>query len=126
MVTELMIRMNVMILTNTNGAFTPSGAKGKLLNTSLGSGHPLVEKRMVPYEIRNAPNVKASLIRKYHIINLPYSTLKGLFPPPHNLVVVAVVVVAMIVQKNFVTKILAVVQKSCINANFFLNYPIQL
>jgi len=37
----------------------PSGAKGKLLNTSLGSGHPLVEKRMVPYEIKNAPNAKS-------------------------------------------------------------------
>ena len=41
---------------------------------------------MVPYEIRNAPKVKASLMRKYHIISLPYSTLKGLLPPLHHLV----------------------------------------
>jgi hypothetical protein len=43
--------------------------------------------------------VKASLIRKYHIINLPYSTLKGLFPPLHNLVGVTAVVVDMIESK---------------------------
>jgi len=46
---------------------------------------------MVPYEIRNAPNVKASLIKKYHIISLPYSRLNGLLPPFHILGVVAVV-----------------------------------
>jgi hypothetical protein len=91
-----MIKMKVIILTNTKGAFMPSGANGKLLNTSLGSGHPLVEKRMVPYEIKNAPKVKASLMRKYHIITLPYSTLKGLLPPPQDLVVGAVAVVAML------------------------------
>jgi hypothetical protein len=90
-----MIKMKVIILTNTNGAFTPSDANGYDLNTLFGSGHPLVEKRMVPYEIKNAPNVRASLIRKYHIISFPYSTSKGLFPPPHSLVVVAVVVVDM-------------------------------
>jgi hypothetical protein len=51
---------------------------------------------MVPYEIKNAPKVKASLMRKYHIITLPYSTLKGLLPPPQDLVVGAVAVVAML------------------------------
>ena len=33
MVTELTINIKVMILTNTNGACTPSGANGKLRNT---------------------------------------------------------------------------------------------
>ena len=56
----------------------------------------MAEKRVVPYAIRNAPKVKASLIKKYHIINFPYSTLKGLFPPLHHLVgTVAVVSVDM-------------------------------
>ena len=54
-------------------------------NTWLGSGHALVANRMEPYEIRNAPNVKASLMRKYHIMSFPYSTLKGLLPPVHHL-----------------------------------------
>jgi hypothetical protein len=57
---------------------------GKLLNTSFGLGQELEENRMVPYEIRNAPKVKASLIRKYHIMSFPYSTLKGLLPPLHH------------------------------------------
>jgi hypothetical protein len=48
MVTELMIKIKVMILTKTKGAFTPSGANGKLLKTSFELGHPLVEKRTVP------------------------------------------------------------------------------
>ena len=48
MVTELTINIKVMILTNTNGACTPSGANGKLRNTSFESGHPFVEKRTVP------------------------------------------------------------------------------
>ena len=34
-------------------------------------------------------------MRKYHIINLPYSTLKGLFPPLHSLVGVTAVDVDM-------------------------------
>jgi hypothetical protein len=42
--------------------------------------------------MRKAPKVKASLMRKYHIMSFPYSTLKGLFPPLHNLVGVTVVV----------------------------------
>src|SRR5690349_5045464 len=82
MVTELMIRIKVIKLTNANGMLI-SPTTGKDLNTWLGSGHELVEKRMVPYEIRNAPKVKASLIKKYHIISFPYSTLNGLFPPDH-------------------------------------------
>ena len=40
--------------------------------------------------------MKASLIRKYHIINLPYSTLKGLLPPLQSLGVVVVVVVVVV------------------------------
>jgi hypothetical protein len=43
--------------------------------------------------------VKASLIKKYHIISLPYSTLNGLLPPFHILGVVAVVVVAILILK---------------------------
>jgi hypothetical protein len=41
---------------------------------------------MEPYEIKKAPKVKASLIRKYHIISFPYSMLNGLLPPLHQLV----------------------------------------
>jgi hypothetical protein len=48
--------------------------------------------------------VNASLIRKYHIISLPYSTLKGLLPPLQSLVVVAVVEVDMSVLKISVQK----------------------
>jgi hypothetical protein len=47
--------------------------------------------------MRNAPNVKASLIRKYHIINFPYSTLNGLFPPLQYLVGAVAVEVDMLV-----------------------------
>ena len=55
-----------------------------------------------------APKVKASLIKKYHIITFPYSTLKGLFPPPHNFASLgeAVVVVDMF-NFDFSAKILA-------------------
>jgi hypothetical protein len=45
--------------------------KGNDLNTEFGSGHNELKKRVVPYEIRNAPKVKASLMRKYHIMILP-------------------------------------------------------
>src|SRR6185295_16976691 len=82
MVTELMIRMKVIKLTNSSGICI-SPMIGNDLNTWLGSGQELVEKRMVPYEIKNAPKVKASLIKKNHIISLPYSTLYGLLPPDH-------------------------------------------
>src|SRR5688572_29718095 len=47
--------------------------------------------------MRKAPKVKASLIRKYHIISFPYSTLNGLLPPFHHLVCSAVVVEDMLV-----------------------------
>src|SRR5689334_12914450 len=94
MVTELMIRMKVIKLTNASGICI-SPTIGKDLNTWLGSGHELVENRMVPYEIKNAPKVKASLIKKYHIINLPYSTLNGLLPPLQYFVAVVAVVVAI-------------------------------
>lgn len=57
---------------------------GKALNTWFGFAQKFCENRMVPYEIKNAPNVNASDIRKYHIISLPYSTLKGLRPPFHQ------------------------------------------
>src|SRR5690349_4749155 len=76
MVTELMMRMKVIKLTNASGRFA-CPAPGKALNTWLGSGQELLENRTVPYEIRNAPKVNASLMRKYHIINLPYSRLNG-------------------------------------------------
>src|SRR5262245_24160509 len=66
MVTELMISINVIRLTKASGRLA-CPAKGNALNTWLGSGHELLEKRTVPYEIRKAPNVKASLMRKYHI-----------------------------------------------------------
>ena len=84
------MRIKVMILTNTSGACV-SPAKGYDLNTKLGSGHPLVENLVVPYAIRNAPKVNASLMRKYHIIILPYSRLKGLLPPLHHFVPVVAV-----------------------------------
>jgi hypothetical protein len=42
--------------------------------------------------MRNAPKVKASLIKKYHIISFPYSRLKGLFPPLHQFVFATAVV----------------------------------
>src|SRR5690606_18769029 len=96
MVTELMIRIKVITLTNARGRLA-CPAPGKALNTTFGSGQKFWLKRMVPYEIRNAPNVKASLIRKYHIINFPYSRLNGLFPPVHHLVRCAVAVVDMLV-----------------------------
>jgi hypothetical protein len=96
-----------------------SPAKGYERNTSLALGHPLVANRVVPYEIRNAPNVKASLIKKYHIISLPYSTLKGLRPPFHILGVVAVVA---IYSNCIVAKLLAKAQKKRITKNFFFTY----
>jgi hypothetical protein len=69
------------------------------LNTWFASGHELLENLTVPYEIRKAPNVKASLIRKYHIISLPYSRLKGLLPPFHQFVfVVATLVLILLLQ----------------------------
>jgi hypothetical protein len=83
MVTELMIRIKVIKLTKARGTVI-SPMKGKLLKTSFGLGHELEENRIDPYEIRNAPKVKASLIRKYHIMSFPYSTLKGLLPPLHH------------------------------------------
>jgi hypothetical protein len=42
--------------------------------------------------MRKAPKVNASLIRKYHIISFPYSTLKGLLPPFHQFALVATAV----------------------------------
>ena len=85
MVTELMMRMKVITLTKARGRLA-CPAPGKALNTTFGSGQKFWLKRMEPYEIRKAPNVKASLIKKYHIISLPYSRLKGLLPPLHHLV----------------------------------------
>jgi hypothetical protein len=97
MVTELAISMNVITLTNASGRFS-CPMPGNALNTTFGSGQKFCEKRIVPYEIRNAPNVKASLIRKYHIISFPYSTLKGLLPPFHHLVCCAVAVEDMFIK----------------------------
>jgi hypothetical protein len=95
--------MKVIKLTNNKGRF-PS-MPGNELNTWFGLGHPFVANLVVPYDIRNAPKVKASLIRKYHIINLPYSTLKGLLPPLQYFVaVVAGVVVAIFRFSNYVCK----------------------
>src|SRR6476659_9806912 len=102
MVTELMINIKVITLTKARGRLV-CPAPGNALNTTLGSAHTFCEKRMVPYEIRNAPNVKASLIRKYHIISLPYSTLNGLLPPFHQFVFVAAAVVAIFNFKFLVT-----------------------
>jgi hypothetical protein len=76
--------MNVIRLTNTSGRCV-CPINGKAENTWLGLGQALLANRIEPYEIRNAPKVNASLIRKYHIINFPYSMLKGLLPPPHHL-----------------------------------------
>jgi hypothetical protein len=75
--------IKVIRLTNTNGRCV-CPMPGKDENTSFGLGHALVANLMEPYEIRNAPNVKASLIRKYHIMSFPYSTLNGLLPPAHH------------------------------------------
>ena len=47
MVTELMIRMKVITLTNASGRFA-CPAPGKALNTTFGSGQKFWEKRMVP------------------------------------------------------------------------------
>src|SRR5215213_1996816 len=95
MVTEEMMRIKVITLTNARGRLA-CPAPGNALNTTLGSGQKFCEKRMVPYEIRNAPKVKASLIKKYHIISFPYSRLKGLLPPFHQFVFVTVACVAII------------------------------
>src|ERR1700694_3532986 len=93
-VTELMMRMKVIRLTKARGRLA-SPAKGKALNTWLGSGQELLEKRTVPYEMRKAPKVNASLIKKYHIISFPYSRLKGLLPPFHQPVFVCTAVVSI-------------------------------
>src|SRR3954466_3637214 len=100
--------MNVIKLTNTNGRLV-SPKPGKDLNTLLGSGQPFVANLVVPYEIRKAPKVKASLIKKYHIIILPYSTLKGLLPPPQSFAGAAdtVVVVAILIVKVSFANLLA-------------------
>jgi len=99
--------MKVIKLTNNNGY--PEPKPGNDSNTLFGSGQPLVANRVVPYEIRKAPKVNVSLIKKYHIIILPYSTLKGLLPPPHSLVGGAdtVVVVAIIIVKVSFANLLA-------------------
>jgi hypothetical protein len=86
-----MIKIKVIKLTNASGKLAWP-APGNALNTSLGLGQKLCENRIVPYAIRKAPNVNASLIKKYHIISFPYSTLKGLLPPFHQFVLVAVAV----------------------------------
>ena len=95
--------MNVIRLTNNKGC--PSPSPGKSLKTLLGSGHLLVAKRVVPYAMSKAPKVKESLIKKYHILNFPYSTLNGLLPPFQ--VCEIAVVLAMLFKKVSFANLLA-------------------
>ena len=49
--------------------------------------------------------MKASLIKKYHIISLPYSKLNGLLPPFHHLTCCAVSFEDMLITYNLLVKI---------------------
>src|SRR5690606_13436282 len=82
-VTEDMIKIKVIIPTNTNG-WPDSAIPGIDWNTLSASIHVGCANFCAPYIIRNAENVKVSDTKKNHIMIFPYSKFQGDLPPFHG------------------------------------------